>query len=121
MPTGSPHPPPGCGSATVPDQTVTRDRDRCTAHTRSPWDSRHRHGWWPAGSRRWAMGALVAVVVGVLVTGLVLFAVDARLKSEGAGAVMDAVSETAGRDEQRGGAVVVGSAPVAAAAVGEIG
>lgn len=63
---------------------ATRDRNQqqCTAHTRNPWNSRHKHGWWPPGSRGWAMWCLVAVVAGVLVTALV-FAVDAGLRSAG--------------------------------------
>lgn len=67
----------------MPDQTVTRDRNRCTAHTRSPWNGRHLHSWWPDGSRPWAMRSLVAVVVGVLVIAIV-FAVNPMPRHLGA-------------------------------------
>jgi hypothetical protein len=80
------------------DQTVTRDKDKCTAHTRNPWNSRHKHGWWPPGLRAWAMWGLVTVVAGVLVTALV-FAVDAGLRSEGVMSYAGARGPPSGYDE----------------------
>ncbi|KAH8907136.1 hypothetical protein BR93DRAFT_968680 [Coniochaeta sp. PMI_546] len=80
------------------DQTVTRDKNKCTAHTHTPWKSRHKHGWWPDGLRSWAMWGLVAVIVGVLVTALV-FAIDAGLRSAGVMSYAGARGGPSGYDE----------------------
>lgn len=64
------------------DQTVSREKNQCPAHNHQPWNSRHKHGWWPAELRKMAMYGLVVLVIGVLVTALV-FAIDAGLRSAG--------------------------------------
>jgi len=90
----------------MPDLTVSRDRNACTAHTRQPWtkDS-HRHDCWPAGLRKCVMWGLVVVVAGVLVTALV-FAVDAGLRSAGVMTHAGAGGGPAGyKDEQSGRAL----------------
>lgn len=48
--------------AQKPDQTVARDKNKCTAHTHKSSNSRHKRKWW---LRFWPLFALCVFVMAI--------------------------------------------------------